>query len=125
MIESEEPPPLRVLDIICHNELCEAMGYDRCHFYKVGWLQSLAAPFFDLSPSSIKKEQVEVPPKEHANSAAQSPARDLKKCMRLGLTVWRTNAGKDRRGGTKEKESAFAVHLLSLSFLIWQPWTSG
>src|SRR5438876_1607265 len=40
MIESEEPPPLRVLDIICHNELCEAMGYDRCHFYKVGWLQS-------------------------------------------------------------------------------------
>jgi hypothetical protein len=57
LIEFDEPPALRVLDIICHNELCEALGYDRCHFYKVRWLQSLAAPFFDLWPSSIKSEE--------------------------------------------------------------------
>jgi hypothetical protein len=57
LIESDEPPPLRVLDIICHNELCEAMGHERCHFYKVGWFQSLLAPFIDFRASKIKKEQ--------------------------------------------------------------------
>ena len=28
-IEAEEPPPLRVLDTLCHNELVRAMGYPR------------------------------------------------------------------------------------------------
>jgi len=49
-----------------------ALGYDLCHFYKVGWLQSLAAPFFDLWPSSIKKEPVELSAKQDANPVAPS-----------------------------------------------------
>jgi len=57
MIETEEPPPLRVLDTICHNELCEALGYDRCEFYKVGFFQSLFAHIVDLWPSRIRKEK--------------------------------------------------------------------
>jgi hypothetical protein len=28
-IEAEEPPIYRALDLLCHNELCAAMGYDR------------------------------------------------------------------------------------------------
>jgi len=55
LIEADEPPPMRVLDIICHNELCEAMGEDDCEFYEVGLLQSLFAQVFDLWPSRIKK----------------------------------------------------------------------
>jgi hypothetical protein len=55
LIEADEPPPMRVLDIICHNELCEAMGEDDCEFYKVGLLQSLFAQVIDLWPSRIKK----------------------------------------------------------------------
>jgi hypothetical protein len=56
MIEPEEPPIMRVLDVICHNELCEAMGYDKCHLYEVGMVQSLFAPFIDLWPSKIGKK---------------------------------------------------------------------
>jgi hypothetical protein len=56
LIESEEPPIMRVLDIVCHNELCEAMGYDTCHLYKVGIAQSLFAHFIDLWPSKIDKK---------------------------------------------------------------------
>jgi len=58
MIELEEPPPMRVLDTICHNELCEAMGYDQREFYKVGFLQSLFAHVIDLWPSRIRKREV-------------------------------------------------------------------
>jgi hypothetical protein len=55
LIESDEPPIMRVLDIVCQNELCEAMGYDESELYKVGLVQSLFAPFIDLWPSRIRK----------------------------------------------------------------------
>lgn len=55
LIESDEPPINRVLDTLCHNELCEAMGYDECHLYKVGAVQGLLAQVVDLWPSKIKK----------------------------------------------------------------------
>jgi hypothetical protein len=55
LIESDEPPIMRVLDTICHNELCEAMGYDACESYSVGWFQALLAHVIDLWPSKIKK----------------------------------------------------------------------
>jgi hypothetical protein len=57
LIEADEPPPMRVLDTLCHNELCEAMGYDACHFYKVGWFQAVFAQILDLWPSKIKKQK--------------------------------------------------------------------
>lgn len=38
-IEQDEPPVLRVLDVICHNELCRAMGLDKSAQVKVGAIQ--------------------------------------------------------------------------------------
>lgn len=56
LIEADEPPAMRVLDTICHNELCEAMGYDRCEFYDVKPWQALFAHIVDLWPSRITKK---------------------------------------------------------------------
>ncbi len=55
-IESDEPPPLRVLDTICHNELCRALGYESCEFYKVDPVQRFFANVIDLWPWRMKKE---------------------------------------------------------------------
>jgi hypothetical protein len=55
MIESDEPPILRVLDSQCHNELCRAMGEDDCEFVKIGLVQGLFSQIIDLWPSKIKR----------------------------------------------------------------------
>jgi hypothetical protein len=55
LIESDEPPVYRVLDTICHNELCRAQGYDECQLYDVGPVQSFLANFVDLRPSKIRR----------------------------------------------------------------------
>ena len=56
-IESDEPPPLRVLDSICHNELLRAMGYgpDEGDYVKIGFFQRLFSPFFDFKVHNIVK----------------------------------------------------------------------
>jgi len=46
-IEMKEPPPLRVLDRICYNELIRAMGYDKSCQKKVTWWQQFLSPFCD------------------------------------------------------------------------------
>lgn len=53
-IEAGEPPVLRILDMICHNELCRALGYDETAMAKIGFLQRLCAPFFDLMDYKIQ-----------------------------------------------------------------------
>lgn len=53
LIELNEPRPLRVLDMLCHNELVIAQGRDKKYLAKVGPLQRLCAPFFDLGYESI------------------------------------------------------------------------
>lgn len=55
MIESDEPPIMRVLDCQCHNELCKAMGEDDCEFVDVGFVQGLFSQLVDLWPSKIAK----------------------------------------------------------------------
>ena len=57
-IEAEEPPALRVLDTICHNDLVRAMGYDKLHQKKVTWAQKVFSQFFDW-----RLEDTENPPK--------------------------------------------------------------
>ncbi|HXR92482.1 MAG TPA: hypothetical protein VN750_19595 [Steroidobacteraceae bacterium] len=46
-IEAEEPPIYRVLDLLCHNEMCAAAGHnikdDAEHFYRIPFLQKLTA----------------------------------------------------------------------------------
>jgi hypothetical protein len=58
-IESDEPPALRVLDTICHNELCRALGYQTCDFYKVGPVQRFFANIIDLWPWRMKREAMQ------------------------------------------------------------------
>ena len=54
-IEVNEPPVLRVLDVRCHNETNQAMGYD--HGYRrIRWYQKPFAKYFDLGP--IKFEEI-------------------------------------------------------------------
>ena len=55
-IEADEPPVLRVLDILCHNELVLAMGYPRSELYVVPWWKRLLAPFVSISCESIKRK---------------------------------------------------------------------
>ena len=55
-IERDEPPPLRVLDTICHNELCRAMGHKSCDFYRVDPVQRFFANIIDLWPWRMKRE---------------------------------------------------------------------
>lgn len=51
--EKEEPPVLDVLNVICHNELMTAMGYDRSQLAKIGWFQRMSANFFDFRSDTI------------------------------------------------------------------------
>lgn len=47
-LEVHEPPVLRVLDTLCHNELLRAMGYEKTMQIKVGFFQRILAQFFDV-----------------------------------------------------------------------------
>jgi len=52
MIELDEPPVLRVLDSLCHNEQLRTEGRNECHLH-VGFWQRLFAQLFDLRAQSI------------------------------------------------------------------------
>ena len=47
-IEADEPPVLRVLNTLCHNELARAMGADRKYQVQVAWHQRLLANYLDF-----------------------------------------------------------------------------
>lgn len=52
-IEADEPPVHRVLDLMCHNELLHAMGYERSRFIRIRFYQRWLAPFFDVQDHKI------------------------------------------------------------------------
>lgn len=58
-IEAEEPPVLRVLDLICHNELIKAMGYGKEELFNIPFWKSACANLYDVFPSSIRKNTTE------------------------------------------------------------------
>ena len=53
-IEADEPPILRVLDILCHNELLLAMDYPRRRLCVVPWHKRVLAPFVNVGAESIR-----------------------------------------------------------------------
>ncbi|MFM8332628.1 MAG: hypothetical protein ACKN9T_13140 [Candidatus Methylumidiphilus sp.] len=53
-IETDEPPPLRVLDAICHNELMRSMGYDKSGLATIKWYQRLFSQFIDIKSHAIE-----------------------------------------------------------------------
>jgi hypothetical protein len=54
-IEADEPPILKVLDIICHNELARAMGCGPEHMWEVGPLQRWLANVVDFREHTLRK----------------------------------------------------------------------
>lgn len=52
-IEANEPPVLRVLDSMCHNELPRADGYPPTEFVKIRWWQRLFSQIVDLREDLI------------------------------------------------------------------------
>src|SRR5262249_28313431 len=46
LIEATEPSPIDTLNVICHNQECEARGItDPCHKYKVYWINRVTKSF--------------------------------------------------------------------------------
>lgn len=54
IVESEEPPILRVLDTICYNEIVWSMDLGHDHMKQVTRLQRLFAHFFDLQEERLR-----------------------------------------------------------------------
>ncbi len=52
-IEADEPPILRVLDCLCHNEEMRAQGYPPEQLARIGWFQALLAPLVDIGEHRI------------------------------------------------------------------------
>jgi len=57
-IEINEPPPLKVLDSICHNELLRALGYDKSELLEIKWYQRLFSQFVDIREYKIHSKIV-------------------------------------------------------------------
>lgn len=55
-IEGDEPPVLRVLDILCHNEQALAEGHPREVFVQVKWYQRWLAQFMDIGADRLTHE---------------------------------------------------------------------
>jgi hypothetical protein len=54
LIEADEPPILRVLDVLCHNELMLALGHTRHELCHVPWYQRLLAPCISMSAEGLQ-----------------------------------------------------------------------
>ncbi len=55
-LEASEPPVMRVLDVLCHNELIRAMGYDNEEeWVRVPWWQRLTANLFNYGEHRLEK----------------------------------------------------------------------
>ncbi len=55
-LEASEPPVMRVLDALCHNELLVAMGYsDEKERVPLTWLQRLTANILNFGESALEK----------------------------------------------------------------------
>jgi hypothetical protein len=57
-IEKDEPPVLKVLDSVCHNDQLRALGYGDDHFVEISRAQRLLAQFRDISDHKIKRKQL-------------------------------------------------------------------
>lgn len=49
-IEADEPPTLRTLDRLCHNDLCRAMGEPPESFKRIPWYQRRLAQLISFEP---------------------------------------------------------------------------
>ena len=54
-IEEKEPPKLEILDIMCHNDICRSMGYEKCEEWEITRLQKYFAQLVDIHSPKMKK----------------------------------------------------------------------
>lgn len=54
-IESSEPNVLRVLNVICDDEVSIANGVDERYLSNIRWHQRAFAPFFDFMPNMLRR----------------------------------------------------------------------
>ena len=54
MIESDEPPIYRLLDVICHNETIDAYGRNRSDIYHIPWPKRVTANFIHWNTEKLK-----------------------------------------------------------------------
>ena len=59
-IESEEPPILRVLDTLCHNELMRALGYPSSQMIRVAFIPRLFAQILDVADDNLARDIVPI-----------------------------------------------------------------
>jgi hypothetical protein len=59
-IEEDEPPQMRVLNILCHNELVKARGIDKKHLVHVGRLSRWCAQIADIGADKWQKEMEKI-----------------------------------------------------------------
>lgn len=52
-IEQDEPPILRVVDVMCHNELVKAMGHGKDQMYKIPWWLQITGHFVNWWEDAI------------------------------------------------------------------------
>ena len=55
MIESEEPPIYRLLDVICHNETIDAYGRNRGDMYRIPWRKWVTSNFIHWNTEKLGK----------------------------------------------------------------------
>jgi hypothetical protein len=68
-IELEEPPMMRVLDCVCHNEIVQAMGHGKEYEVKLTKAQRFFASFIDICPEEIRITPGRTPSSESHRSA--------------------------------------------------------
>jgi len=66
-IEEKEPPILHVLNMICHNEMIRAEGYEEKYFIKISWLQRKLAHFFDINEYKLTYDNINIEEKDDGN----------------------------------------------------------
>jgi hypothetical protein len=55
-IEEEEPPTMRILNVLCHNELVKARGLDKKHLVNVAWPLVALAHISDFGADGLQKQ---------------------------------------------------------------------
>ena len=57
LLETDEPPVKRYLDVMCHNELVRALGYAEEHHWPLKWWQRAIAHFADIGFDEFRKQE--------------------------------------------------------------------
>ena len=75
-IEAEEPPIYRALDVLCHNELCLALGYRRKDhpdvFADIPWYMRWTANWIHWTDAASAIDKASAPAHEGAASSRHS-----------------------------------------------------